>query len=123
MPLMAFWTRLLRLAAKNKLDIDPHFEVFERMQIDFPKKNSENGHLSTNLAMLLAKPLDKDPIEVAQLICDELMENLRTNQLVQKAEPKSPGFINIWVHNWYWERVMEEILSEGPITEHQREIS
>jgi len=57
-----------------------------------PSKVKEHGDVSTNIALRLAKKVDKTPMEVANLIskdinCDD----------IDKIEVVAPGFINIFI--------------------------
>ncbi len=52
-----------------------------------------HGDYACNVAMLLAKPLRRNPRELAQAILDTLPES----RLVEKAEVAGPGFINFFV--------------------------
>lgn len=63
------------------------------IQLERPK-NPEHGDLSTNIAMQLAKPLKKNPREVAQDIVDTLQSNPSYNLLLDSVEIAGPGFIN-----------------------------
>ncbi len=56
-----------------------------------PTKEASHGDLTTNAAMILAKPLKKNPREIAAIF----IEKLSANALVQQAAVAGPGFINI----------------------------
>jgi len=53
------------------------------------------GHLSTNIAMILAKDLKKNPYKLAQEIVEEL-ETVVDQNIVEKIEVIKPGFINFY---------------------------
>ena len=59
--------------------------------IDTPKLEN-NGDYSTNIALILTKKLKKTPLEIANLI----KENINSN-IFAKVEIASPGFINIYL--------------------------
>ncbi|MEE9253111.1 MAG: arginine--tRNA ligase [Thermodesulfobacteriota bacterium] len=65
------------------------------VEVEIPK-NREFGDYSTNVAMILARPLQKSPREVAAIIIDNLSQNHRA--LFKSIEIKGPGFINFFVH-------------------------
>ena len=67
-------------------------EVSPDIQLSRTKDRS-HGDFACNLAMMLAKPVGKNPREIAQLIIDALPEN---DQL-DKVEIAGPGFINFFV--------------------------
>jgi arginyl-tRNA synthetase len=56
-------------------------------------RNKAHGDYACNVAMLLAKPLKRNPRELAQAIVGTLPES----RLVEKAEVAGPGFINFFV--------------------------
>ena len=56
-------------------------------------KNAAHGDFSSNAAMQLAKPLRRNPRELAQAILDALP----ASDLIQKAEIAGAGFINFYL--------------------------
>ena len=54
-------------------------------------KDRDHGDYATSIALQLAKPAGKNPREVAQIICDQLMGT----DGISKVEIAGPGFINI----------------------------
>ena len=81
--------------AKNNID----YEV-DNIVIETPK-NTINGDYSTNIALVLTKLLHKNPMEIAELI-----KNNITNVIIDKIEIAKPGFINIFLSK---ERLESEI--------------
>ena len=65
------------------------------VEIDVPKQK-DFGDYSTNIAMKLTKVLGKNPLEIANLI----VENIN-NDNITKMEVKAPGFINFFVKKDY----------------------
>ncbi len=76
--------------------------------VELPK-DPGHGDLSTNAAMVLAKPAKKNPRELAELIAAKLGEIDEVN-LVEVA---GPGFINIRLKDSYWPTILRTIL-EAP---------
>jgi len=71
-----------------------------------PPPQEEFGDFATNIAMVLAKPMKKNPLEIANAIVQHLPEN----DLVESAEVAPPGFINFRLTNlWLHEAVREAI--------------
>ena len=70
--------------------------------------NKEFGDFSTNVAMLLAKELKKNPIEIAENISREI-----NNSAITKIEVKNPGFINFFVNKKYLIENINNILEKG----------
>ena len=66
----------------------------------------EFGDFQFNGAMALAKKLGKNPREIAATI----VEHLKTDGLIAKAEIAGPGFINLWLDdNWIATRCSEAV--------------
>lgn len=78
--------------------------TFERPRI------SEHGDLTTNVAMLIAKTLKKNPRDVAGEIVNSLdLEK----ELVEKIEIAGPGFINVWFTDRFYLYALAPILEKG----------
>ncbi|QJQ06384.1 arginine--tRNA ligase [Undibacterium piscinae] len=56
-------------------------------------RDPSHGDIACNIAMQIAKPLKKNPRELAQAIVDSLLAN--NSQLIAAVEIAGPGFINI----------------------------
>ena len=77
----------------------PAFEVEET-------KHPEHGDLATNLALVLAKQAKLPPRKVAEFI----IKNLAAPEgMLLKMEIAGPGFINFFMADAYWYRVISEI--------------
>lgn len=55
-------------------------------------KDKSHGDFATNMAMLLSKPMQKKPIEIANLIASAIS----TDDKIAKVEVAGPGFINFY---------------------------
>lgn len=81
------------------------FKVGKRnFNIELPK-DTANGDLSSNIAMVLSKELKKPPIEIAENIAAWLIEN--TNHKLVKVV--APGFINIFLSEAQWLEVIKDM--------------
>jgi arginyl-tRNA synthetase len=90
--------------ALEKLGIDNY-----TLNLDYPK-NPENGDLSTNIAMTLAKPLKKSPKQIAQ----DIIDNLRYDKsLISKIEIAGNGFINFTFSAVFYHKLLEQIANYG----------
>lgn len=88
----AHLTELLAQAAKS-LTQNADFDASNlAIQLERPK-NKDHGDFSTNLAMLLAKPLLQNP----RAIAERLIEALPTSAYVEKVEIAGAGFINFYL--------------------------
>ncbi len=68
---------------------------------------SEHGDYSTNVAMLLAKRLKKNP----RAIASEIIDNLKFDEnIITKVEIAGAGFINFFFHPGYTTKIISEII-------------
>lgn len=51
------------------------------------------GDFSSNIALILAKKLKRNPIEIAE----EIKKNIDANEFIESIHVLKPGFINIWL--------------------------
>ncbi len=70
-----------------------------------------HGDLACTAAMQLAKPLRKNPREVAQALIDALMRQAAVQRLVAAMEIAGPGFINLRLNAAAKQAVVSEVLS------------
>ena len=97
-------SHLLQLLLPVAQSIHPEI-LANSIQLDRPK-SIEHGDFSTNLAMMLAKPLKKNPRELATLI----MERLPTSPFIEKVEIAGAGFINFYLNAKARTFIIHEIL-------------
>jgi arginyl-tRNA synthetase len=69
-------------------------------------KLAEHGDLATNLALVLAKQAKLPPRKVAETIINHLIE---PEVMLRKVEIAGPGFINFFIGDSYWYKVIPEI--------------
>ncbi|MEE9423564.1 MAG: arginine--tRNA ligase [Methylococcales bacterium] len=72
-------------------------------------KNPDHGDFATNIALMLAKPAQKNPRELAQLIVNAFP----TDPIVSKTEIAGPGFINFFVDKSAQFAVVPRIIELG----------
>lgn len=112
MPLFTFYspalkahlTELLQTAA-NSLNADAGVTA---IQLERPK-NTQHGDFSTNLAMMLAKPLRQNP----RAIAEALIQALPASEYVAKVEIAGAGFINFYLSPAAKQAVVREIQRQG----------
>src|SRR3989338_9344911 len=78
----------------------------ERVVLEHPA-NSEHGDYSTNIALVLAKKLNKDPREIAEGIALKL--KTQNIEFLEKIEVAGSGFINFFLSQQYLVDEMEEV--------------
>ncbi len=77
-------------------------------------KVASHGDIATNVAMQLARPLKRNPRELAQGIVDALMAHDGARALIASAEIAGPGFINLRLTAAAHQAVLQAIWAEGP---------
>ena len=91
--------------ALSGLDISELPEI----QLESPKV-AEHGDISTNIAMLLAKPLRQNPRTIAQQLLDAMPLD---PQVLEAIEIAGPGFINFRFAKEYVYQQLRAIIKEG----------
>ena len=74
-----------------------------------PPRDTSHGDLTTNAAMVLAKPAGKNPREIA----GGLAKRLLSIEDVEAAEIAGPGFVNMRLVPGFWHRRLEDVLGQG----------
>ncbi len=77
-------------------------------QVEYPPK-SELGDYSCNIAMVLGKKLNKNPLEIGNEILDKLK---KLENIFEKIEIIKPGFINFYLDNNFLLEKIKEILKQ-----------
>ncbi len=104
----AHLTELLAQAAKS-LTQNTDFDASNlAIQLERPK-NKNHGDFSTNLAMVLAKPLRQNP----RAIAESLIQALTTSAYVEKVEIAGAGFINFYLGANAKQAVIALIAAQG----------
>lgn len=81
-----------------------------RIVVELPR-DPAHGDLASNAAMVLAKPLQTKPRDLAE----ELAGTLRNDPDVAGVEVAGPGFLNFRLRPAYWHKVLGAVLSAGDI--------
>lgn len=74
-----------------------------------PTKDSAHGDFATNIALMLAKGLQRTPQSVAQ----DIVSHLAKTDWAEKIEIAGPGFINIFLRKNHSHPVINQILEQG----------
>ncbi|MEP1207453.1 MAG: arginine--tRNA ligase [Rhizobiaceae bacterium] len=94
----------------QQLDVASGVELdMSRVTVE-PPRDAAHGHLATNAAMVLAKPLKNNP----RAIAEQLAEKLQADSDVEKVNIAGPGFINLVLQEAFWTRHLSDILAAGP---------
>ncbi|MFD2649792.1 arginine--tRNA ligase [Devosia albogilva] len=95
--------------AMQQLFPDAGADLIARIVVE-PPRDPAHGDLSTNAAMVVAKPLGRNPREVATA----LAERFRDDADVDAVEVAGPGFLNFRLAPAVWHRVLHSIAQLGP---------
>lgn len=72
-------------------------------------KDSSHGDFASNLAMLLAKPCQKPPRQLAELI----LSNIPAHAEIERVEIAGPGFLNFFLRSQALSQVIAEAIKAG----------
>lgn len=73
-------------------------------------KDPKHGDVTTNLAMLLAKPLHRAPRDIAAELAAWIRDH---TDGVENVEVAGPGFCNVTFSQVFWRRVVQQVEKEG----------
>jgi arginyl-tRNA synthetase len=95
--------------ALDSLGLDTELKV----KIEYPR-DAAHGDYATNAAMQLAKPLGKNPREIAQMLVEAIVKTDGADQLLDEApEIAGPGFINFWVHQSVLTNAIDQAIEQA----------
>lgn len=75
-------------------------------------RDAAHGDVACNIAMQLAKPLRKNPREIAKTILDNLLTASDSRELIASGEIAGPGFINLRLTPAAKQRVVRTVLEQ-----------
>lgn len=87
-------------------------EVSANIVLERPKV-AAHGDLATNVAMQLAKPLKRNPRELAQALIDALTQSAAAQDWLDRAELAGPGFINLYLQPAVKQQVVRVVLEQA----------
>ncbi len=85
------------------------FTELPAFEIEVPKQ-AEHGDYACNVAMVMASQMKRPPRQVAEIIAAGLVTPAG---VLKKVEIAGPGFINFFMEEAYWRRVLGEIQESG----------
>lgn len=109
MDIFAEFTTRVTSALKSQFpDAEGLAALLPRVVVE-PPRDPAHGDLSTNAAMVVAKPLGKNPREVAAA----LAEHFQADGDVTSAEVAGPGFLNFRLNASIWQDALKAIGAQG----------
>lgn len=70
-----------------------------------------HGDFATNVALVLARQMKKNPVDVARQISEMINRNLPAE--IKKVEVAGPGFINFYLSDKYFTDAVKEVLKDS----------
>ena len=101
-----FTTRVIEALRADYPELDE--ALLARVVVE-PPRDPAHGDLSTNAAMVVAKPLGKNPRELAMGLAGRFAHAPD----VESVEVAGPGFINFRLSNAIWHQVLKAIGAQG----------
>ena len=97
---------LIKLAKKDNLLELP--EKLSGINVDIPPPKF-NYDISTNVAMVLSKPNNKSPLEIAEVITKIIK---KSDVDIEDVKIEKPGFINLKFKKSFWNNFLKSIINE-----------
>ena len=99
--------KLLKTAKENNLLELP--ENLSGINVEIPPAKF-NCDMSTNVAMVLSKPNNKSPLELAKIIADIIKKN---DENLDDIKIEKPGFINLKFKKIFWNNFLKTIINQS----------
>ena len=93
------------LKNEGKIDLPSNLDG---IIVDVPPKNLL-GDISCNVAMIISRINKENPIDIANLISDEIKNKFNE---VDKIFVAKPGFLNLKFKNYFWNQFLKEIIQK-----------
>src|SRR5262249_10964246 len=88
----------------------PALSEGERPPVEIERPaNPEHGDLATSIALKLARPYRRAPLQIAEAIAAELRG---VGSAFRAVDVAAPGFINLWLSDDVLESVVEGVLAD-----------
>lgn len=104
--MIEFTARLTAALQQTAIRLQPEFSG--NIELSRPR-SEEHGELASNLAMQLAKPLKRNPREVAQQIIAQVLSDGPVAAGMARTEIAGPGFINFHLQPQVLQQVVAEV--------------
>lgn len=96
-------TALVHLSQSGEVSVE-----FPKIQVD-ATKDKQHGDFASNIAMILAKPLQRKPRDIAEMI----IKAIPSSSQISKIEIAGPGFINFYLTSDALYSVLTDICAAG----------
>ncbi len=108
----------IQTALKSQLDTIVS-KLYDLHDVDFKIEHPANenfGDYATNVALILSKPLNQSPRDIANAISYELQNDvtrLGSDSIISKISVAGPGFINMYISNDWLKNLPMSVLEAG----------
>jgi arginyl-tRNA synthetase len=106
-PINVFADTLERVRAAALTVLPPGTDV-SRVQVE-PPRDASHGDVATNVAMVLAKAVGRNPLELA----NDVAEKLRADPTIADIGVARPGFINLTLKPEVWLGELRRVVAAG----------
>ncbi|MDQ8039227.1 MAG: arginine--tRNA ligase [Rickettsiella sp.] len=89
---------------------EPTLLLPSTLDIDYARDKS-HGDFSSNIALILAKSLKKQPLQLAKKIIANI-DCSKATSIIERVEVAGPGFINFFLKKTAWYQIINQILNE-----------
>ena len=89
----------------------PAFEIPE-IEIEYPQLE-QHGDYSSSISLKLASVLQRNPIEIGDQIMKGIRQRIEGNEMIERVELASPGFINFYLNSSWLSEVTQLIIKKG----------
>lgn len=96
---------ILKAVSKKIPEIE---NIKEKIKVEIPKEE-KFGDFSINAAFLLAKPLKKKPINIA----NQIKQILGKEDIFEKVEVAGAGFVNLFLSGKFFKDILKKAIVEG----------
>ena len=94
----------LKVLSKKKIIKIPN--SVKNITVELPPKN-QKCDISSNVALILAKPNNSSPDKIAQILKKHLLSEFKE---FKKIEIAGPGFLNIYFHISFWGKFLNKVI-------------
>ena len=93
---------------KGEFDKGQPLDLALKQQISQPKQEV-HGDYASNIALLLARPLKRNPREIGEVLAN----GLQKDTLFKRIEVAGPGFLNFFISDGYWQENLRDIIEKA----------
>lgn len=92
------------------------WSVFDMPEVMVTRPKDESfGDYTSNIAMMLAKTVGKNPMDVAETLKNDILRQAQPDMIsdIERIEVARPGHLNFTLSKWYFSRLTVDIVRQG----------